>query len=79
MPTHNIHAAKSQLSRLIEAVERGEEVIIARAGKPVARLAPMAPAQPPRRRGVLKGELPVGPEFDEPLPDGLLAQFEGHE
>ena len=54
--TVNIHAAKSQLSRLIEAVEAGEEVVIARAGKPVARLVPIDPVPEPRRLGTLNGK-----------------------
>ena len=63
----NIHQAKTHLSKLMEAVERGEEVIIARAGRPVARLAPL-PAQ--RRLGLLEGRLTVPPDFDAPLPNG---------
>ncbi len=77
MQTVNIHAAKSQLSRLIEAVEAGEEVVIARAGKPVARLVSMTPAQPaPRRLGTLDGRYDLD-VFDDPLPDDLLDLFEG--
>lgn len=77
MQTVNIHAAKTQLSRLIEAVEAGEEVIIARAGKPVARLVPMIEAPKPKRQlGLLNGRFNLE-DFDEPLPDDLLDMFEG--
>ncbi len=51
MPTVNMHEAKSQLSALVEAANAGEEVIIARAGKPVARLVPFEPADQPRKPG----------------------------
>lgn len=54
-----IHEAKTQLSRLIAAVERGEEVVIARRDKPVARLVAMAPERPQRRLGFLAGMMPL--------------------
>jgi prevent-host-death family protein len=75
MATYNIHEAKSQLSKLIEAVQAGESVTIAKAGKPVAVLAPVRAT--PRRRGFLKGQIQLGPEFDEPLPADVLDAFEG--
>jgi prevent-host-death family protein len=73
----NIHAAKTHLSRLIDQVNAGEEIVITRHGRPVARLVPTAEAQPKRRLGTLKGEVWVGEDFDEPLPDDLLDLFEG--
>jgi prevent-host-death family protein len=76
MPTYNIHEAKSQLSKLIDAMQQGETVIIAKAGKPVAVLGPLQVA-PKRVRGVLKGQIQLGPAFDEPLPADLLERFEG--
>lgn len=77
MQTVNIHAAKTQLSRLLEAVEAGEEIVIARAGKPVARLVPVEPFKaPPRRLGTLNGRYDLD-GFDDPLPDDLLDLFEG--
>jgi len=79
MSTYNIHEAKSQLSKLIEAVQQGERVIIAKSGKPVAVLGPIPATPPRRRRGVLKGQIRLGPEFDAPLPEELLAAFEGPE
>jgi prevent-host-death family protein len=76
MATYNIHEAKSQLSKLIDSMQRGETVIIAKAGKPVAVLAPLR-AGAKRVRGVLKGQIKLGAEFDEPLPPDLLDSFEG--
>ena len=78
MQTVNIHAAKTQLSRLIEAVEAGEEIIIARAGKPVARLVPIAPAVPEKRRlGVLNGKFNIPDDFDTMFADEIADLFEG--
>lgn len=71
----NIHEAKTHLSQLLEEVSLGEEVIIARAGKPIARLIGLA-GPPPRRRGLLKGTIRVAPDFDAPLPEEVLATFE---
>ncbi len=78
MPVVNMHEAKTQLSRLVAAVQRGEEVTIAKAGTPVAKLVAITPARPKYVFGVLKGKYPpIGPEFDEPLPDDILAAFHG--
>jgi prevent-host-death family protein len=77
MRTINIHAAKTQLSRLVDAAAAGEEIIIARSGKPVARLVPLAGPQPKRRLGALAGKLRVPEDFDAPLPDEVLDAFEG--
>ncbi len=73
----NIHAAKTQLSKLLDAVAAGEEVIIAKAGKPVARLVPTQGVKQPRRLGTLAGKLHVPDDFDDPLPGDIIAQFEG--
>ncbi len=73
----NIHEAKTQLSKLIEAVETGEEIIIARAGKPVAKLVPYKPVKPVRTPGLMKGKFEVPDSFFDPLPDELLDYFEG--
>jgi prevent-host-death family protein len=77
MPTVNIFEAKTQLSKLIQLVEQGEEVVIARAGKPVARLTQLAPAKKPIQFGLLKGKIWIADDFDAPLPDDVLAEFEG--
>jgi len=77
MTTVNIHEAKTHLSRLLAKVARGDEVIIARGGKPVARLVPIQKA---RRMepllGIDKGRLWIAEDFDEPLPAEILAAFE---
>ncbi len=63
----NIHHAKTHLSRLVENVAAGGEVLIAKGGKPMARLVPLELAQPPRRPGFLKGKLRISEDFDLPL------------
>jgi prevent-host-death family protein len=78
MATVTIHAAKTQLSKLIERAEAGEEVIIARGKTPVIRLVPIAPA-PKRQFGAMKGKVWVGPEFFEPLPEEELRLWEGED
>jgi prevent-host-death family protein len=75
MDTINIHAAKTNLSRLLERVERGEEILIARNGLPVARLAPLEPAT--RRPGRLRGKVRLLQDFDEPLPRSARRPFGG--
>ena len=77
MRTVNIHAAKTQLSRLVEAAAAGEEIIIAKSGKPMARLGPLAGLQQKRRLGILAGKLRVPEDFDTPLPDEVIEAFEG--
>jgi len=76
--TVNIFEAKTQLSKLIQLVEQGQEVVIARAGKPVARLTQFHPAKKPLKFGSLKGKIWIADDFDAPLPDEILADFEGH-
>jgi len=77
METVNIHQAKTQLSKLVERAAAGEEIVIAKAGKPVARIVPLAAVAAPRRPGLLKGKIRIGKDFDDPLPDDVLAAFEG--
>lgn len=77
MQTINIHEAKTHLSRLVEDAAAGEEVIIAKAGKPVARLVALAKPAERRKLGVLAGKIVVPDDFDAPLPDEILAVFEG--
>lgn len=74
MKTVNIHRAKTELSRLLADVERGEEVTIARAGKPVARLVPVA-KRGSRAFGADRGRVWIAPDFDR-LPDDVLADFD---
>lgn len=73
----NIHAAKTHLSRLVNEVAAGEEIVIARAGKPVARLLPFQPRREPRRPGMLKGKIWIADDFDDPLPEEIMAAFRG--
>ena len=68
MKTVTVHKAKTNLSRLIEDVCKGEEVIIARGKKPVVRMIPINGTRGERKPGWLKGKFKVGPEFFEPLP-----------
>jgi prevent-host-death family protein len=79
MQTVNIHAAKTHLSRLIDAAASGEEILIARAGRPVARLMPLEGTVAPQRRqlGQLSGQFIVPNDFDAPLPEDVLSGFEG--
>jgi prevent-host-death family protein len=77
METVNIHEAKTQLSKLIERVLAGEEIVIAKAGKPVAKLVAAAAAKKPRRPGLLKGKIKFDESFFEPLPDEELKRWEG--
>lgn len=73
----NIQDAKTHLSRLVDRAARGEEIIIAKAGKPVARLMPLAAYGRRRRLGLLKGKIKIAPDFDAPLPEEILRLFEG--
>jgi prevent-host-death family protein len=73
----NIHNAKTHLSRLVDRAAAGSEIVIAKAGKPVARLVPLALVNRPRKLGALKGKIKVPDDFDAPLPAKVLAAFEG--
>ena len=79
--TVNIHHAKTHLSSLIAEVEAGGEVVIARAGKPVAKLVPVKQRKTRATRrnlaGALRGKIWIGPDFDDPLPEDILAAFRG--
>ena len=72
----NIHEAKTHLSRLVEEVAGGKEIIIAKNGVPRAKLVPLGKVRP-LKFGVLKGKLRYPDDFDAPLPDEVLGQFEG--
>ncbi len=71
----NIHEAKTHLSKLLERVALGEEVIIAKAGKPVARLVAIKSHKSPRPLGLAKGEFSVPDDFDAPLPPEIEEDF----
>ena len=72
----NIHQAKTQLSRLIERVLQGEEIVIGRAGKPVAKLVPYERSVQPRQGGQWRGQVALEDNFDE-LPEEIAAAFKG--
>lgn len=73
----NIHEAKTQLSRLLELTQGGQEFIIAKAGKPIARLTPIGQGKKPRQLGLLDGVIQVPDDFNAPLPATVLDAFEG--
>jgi prevent-host-death family protein len=75
MEVVNMHEAKTHLSRLVQRVEAGEEIILARGGKPVARLVPLSPPMERRVFGQMRGQITVSDDFDDPLPDEILAAF----
>jgi prevent-host-death family protein len=76
MATVGIQNAATQFAQLIERAEHGEEVVIERDGKPVARLSPAAPTAAPRQPGSARGLIKIHPNFDDPLPDDLQRYFE---
>lgn len=71
-----MHEAKTTLSQLVEQVERGEEIVLARAGTPVARIVPLA-AHRPRTLGAWRGRVHMSADFDAPLPPDELALWTG--
>jgi len=72
----NIHEAKTHFSRLLSKVESGEEITIAKAGKPVARLVPISLHIAKRIPGTAKGKIMIADNFDDPLPPDVLRAFE---
>lgn len=81
MPIFNIHHAKTHFSKLVDQAAAGEEVVIAKAGKPVAKLVSIETAsarmKPERQLGLLAGEMTLREDFYNPLPDDVLAAFDG--
>jgi prevent-host-death family protein len=73
----DIHQAKTRFSRLVKLAAAGEEIIIAKAGKPVARLVSYTQKGAVRRPGTMRGKIRIKKNFDAPLPKNLLASFEG--
>jgi prevent-host-death family protein len=72
----NLYEAKTKLSQLVERAAAGEEIIIAKAGRPLARLVPLAKRTTPRPLGLLAGQVWIGDDFDDPLPDEIMKHFE---
>ena len=79
MKIFNIHEAKSQLSKLIESALAGEEIVIAKAGKPLVKLIPYQEDKQPRTSGGWEGKVVMSNDFDDELPANILAGFMGEE
>ncbi len=72
----NIHEAKTHLSKLLAQLKEDEEIIIAKAGKPIARLVPLIERLARRSPGSAKGKMTIASDFDAPLPNSVLEEFE---
>ena len=72
----NIHEAKTQFSKLVQRAADGEEIVIAKAGVPMAKLVPFVETRKPRRPGAWKGKVRISDDFDE-LPEDLASAFRG--
>jgi prevent-host-death family protein len=72
-----MHQAKTDLSKLVERAEAGEEIVIARAGKPAAKLIPLTKTRNRRRLGLLDGKFKIPDDFNAPLPESVIQAFEG--
>jgi len=77
METINIYEAKTQLSQLVDRAAAGVDVVVSRNGKPLVRITRLESARRTIRFGVLKGKVKLAADFDAPLPDAVLAGFEG--
>jgi len=73
----NLYEAKTNLSQLVDRAAGGEEIVIAKAGRPMARLVPLAERTAPRVPGRLKGRIVIGADFDAPLPNDIADAFQG--
>ena len=71
----NIHQAKTHFSKLVDAVMEGESIVIAKAGKPVAKIVPIEAKKPKRCPGSMKGKIKIADDFDAPLPEEILKYF----
>ena len=77
METINLYEAKTNLSQLVERAAAGEEIVIAKAGRPMARLVPLERRTGPRVPGALRGMISISPDFDAPLPEEIARAFRG--
>jgi prevent-host-death family protein len=77
MTSVNVHEAKTNLSKLLQRVAAGEEIIISNRGVPVARLTPVSQNRGRRQLGLEKGRAQIADDFDAPLPPDILAGFSG--
>lgn len=75
--SYNMHEAKTHLSRLAERAASGEEIVIARNGRPLAKLVPISEKREPRKLGAWKGKVRISDDFDDPLPWEIQKYFEG--
>jgi antitoxin (DNA-binding transcriptional repressor) of toxin-antitoxin stability system len=75
--TIEVDVAQADLARLVEDVAGGEEIVLAIAGKPLARLVAFEPRRKPREPGLLKGKIWIAEDFDDPLPEEIMAAFRG--
>ena len=73
----SVYAAKTHLSRLLDRAAKGEEIVITRNRRPVAKLVPLGTVRGARKLGILRGKLRVGKDFESSLPEEVLAAFEG--
>jgi prevent-host-death family protein len=77
MPTRvNVHEAKTSFSKLLARIEKGEEIVVCKSGKPVARLVPIGQRPPKRTPGTAKGKIVISADFDSVLPGAILDVFE---
>jgi prevent-host-death family protein len=76
---YNLYEAKTSLSRLVDRAANGEEIILSKAGKPLAKLVPFRHSAEPRQAGGWEGQMRISEDFDAPLPPELEAAFEGRE
>ena len=75
MKTVNLHAAKTHLSRLVDEAASGEDIVIAKSGKPMVRLVPVTTRARRTGFGALRGKIQISKDFDAPLPDSVLRAF----
>ncbi len=73
----NVHEAKTHFSKLLARVQTGEEITIAKAGRPIAKLIPISAERKPRKPGTAKSKIWIAPDFDAPLPEDIIKSFEG--
>ena len=76
---YNLYEAKTSLSRLVDRAAAGEEIILSKAGKPLAKIVPFQRPPAPRQPGGWEGRVRIADDFDDPLPEDLQAAFEGRE
>ena len=76
---YNLYEAKTRLSSLIDRAAKGEEILIAKSGVPLAKLVPLSKSKPKRKPGGWEGKIRISDDFDAPLPDNIQSAFEGRD